>query len=180
MKRNLLTTVATAVASAVVIISATPITSFAIERITLDQAKKIALDNAGLKADEVTIVKEGYEAENGRAEYEIEFFKGNAEYDYEIDAQTGKINSFDQEIETKYTKPAANDSAVKKISEDKALEIALDHAGYKKDDTLYTQVKKDFEDGQEVYEVEFRVGFVEYNYNISVTNGQIVDFEIDD
>ena len=180
MKRSIFKIAATVIASVVVMMSSMPITSFAKEKITLEQAKAIAIENAGVKADEVTFVKEGYEIENGRTEYEIEFFLGNAEYDYEIDAQTGKINSFDQEIETMYTKPAANDSAVKKISEDKALEIALDHAGYKKEDTLYTQVKKDFEDGQEVYEVEFRVGFVEYNYNISVTNGQIVDFEIDD
>ncbi len=180
MKRSIFKIAATVIASVVVMMSAMPITSFAKEKITLEQAKAVAIENAGVKADEVTIVKEGYEIENGRTEYEIEFFLGNAEYDYEIDAETGKIVSFDQSIETKFTKPTVKQVKATEITEDKALQIALDHAGYQKGDTLYTQVKKDFEDGQEVYEVEFRVGFVEYNYNISVTNGQIVDFEIDD
>ena len=61
-----------------------------------------------------------------------------------------------------------------------ALDIALKHSGYEMDDTLYTKVKKDYDDGMEVYEVEFRVGFVEYNYEIEVASGQIIDFEIDD
>ena len=32
----------------------------------------------------------------------------------------------------------------------------------------------------EIYEVEFRVGLTEYNYDIAVSNGQIVDYDIDD
>ena len=66
------------------------------------------------------------------------------------------------------------------ISLEQAIDIALKDAGYTKKDTLYVNVKKDFDDGMEVYEIEFRVGFVEYNYDINVANGQIVDFEIDD
>lgn len=61
-----------------------------------------------------------------------------------------------------------------------ALDIALKHAGYDMDDTLYTKVKKDHDDGMEVYEVEFRVGFVEYDYEIEVASGQILNFDIDD
>ena len=61
-----------------------------------------------------------------------------------------------------------------------ALDIALKDAGFEMEDTLYTQVKKDYEDGMEVYEVEFRVGFVEYNYDIEVASGQIIEKEIDD
>ena len=32
-------------------------------------------------------------------EYEIEFFKGNIEYEYDIDALTGKILDFSSEID---------------------------------------------------------------------------------
>ena len=41
-------------------------------------------------------------------------------------------------------------------------------------------VKKDYDDGMEVWEVEFHKGFIEYNYDIEVSTGQIVDFDIDD
>ena len=66
------------------------------------------------------------------------------------------------------------------ITKTQALDIALKDAGYETDDTLYTKVKKDRDDGMEVYDVEFRVGFVIYQYEIDVASGQIIDFEIDD
>lgn len=66
------------------------------------------------------------------------------------------------------------------VTKSQALEIALKDAGYEMEDTLYTKVKKDRDDGMEVYEVEFRVGFVEYEYEIEVASGQIISFDIDD
>ena len=66
------------------------------------------------------------------------------------------------------------------ITKDQALQIALDNAGFKKSDVNFPSVNKDFDDGMEIYEVEFRVGLTEYNYDIAVSNGQIVDYDIDD
>ncbi len=66
------------------------------------------------------------------------------------------------------------------VTKSQALDIALKHAGYDKEDTLYTEVTKGHDDGMEIYEVEFRVGFVEYEYDIEVASGQIIDFDIDD
>ena len=66
------------------------------------------------------------------------------------------------------------------VTKSQALEIALKDAGYDMEDTLYTKVKKDRDDGMEVYEVEFRVGFVEYEYEIEVASGQIISIDIDD
>ena len=74
----------------------------------------------------------------------------------------------------------ANDATSNPITKDQALAIALKHAGYEKDDVLFTSVEKDFDDGKEIYEVEFRVGFCEYSYDIEISNGQILDFDIDD
>ena len=75
------------------------------------------------------------------------------------------------------TKTTGVASGVTKLQ---ALDIALKDAGYEMEDTLYTKVKKDRDDGMEIYEVEFRVGFVEYDYEIDVATGQIIDFDIDD
>ena len=66
------------------------------------------------------------------------------------------------------------------ITLDRAKEIALDHAGLTTKDVTLPKVKKDHDDGKEVYEVEFHVGFNEYSYNIDVATGEILDFEIDD
>ena len=109
MKKNIITSAATIITSAMLAITAMPIASFAAGNITLEQAKQIALTNAGLNANQVTFVKEGMEMDDGRTKYEVEFYAGNMEYDYDIDALTGAIISFDQDCEVNYmaTAPAA-------------------------------------------------------------------------
>ena len=62
-----------------------------------EKAKSIALADARLTADQVAFVKAKLETEKGRQVYDVEFYFGQTEYDYEIDALTGKILDFDQE-----------------------------------------------------------------------------------
>ncbi|SFB71810.1 PepSY domain-containing protein [Butyrivibrio sp. YAB3001] len=64
------------------------------------------------------------------------------------------------------------------ISSDKAIEIAMADAGYTKDDAIYAMSEKD--DEEKIYEVEFRIGFVEYEYEISAVNGRILKRVIND
>ena len=63
--------------------------------ISVDQAKNIALGKAGLSASGVNYVKTKLENDDGRAEYEIEFYSGTWEYDYTIDAVTGNVLEYD-------------------------------------------------------------------------------------
>lgn len=71
--------------------------------ITVDEAKQIALNHAGVTADEVTFVEAKRDYDDGRLLYEIEFVvpSGNAykEYGYEIAAADGNILSYDHDIE---------------------------------------------------------------------------------
>lgn len=62
---------------------------------TLDQAKQAALDRAGVKAEEVQFTKAYKDWDDGRTVYELEFWKGNTEYDVDIDAATGRVRDFD-------------------------------------------------------------------------------------
>jgi uncharacterized membrane protein YkoI len=55
------------------------------------RAKNIALEDAGLAAGQVTFRKANLEYDDGTATYEISFVKGASEYEYEIDANSGKI-----------------------------------------------------------------------------------------
>ena len=70
------------------------------KQITLEEAKNKALADAGLKAAEVTFTKEKADTEDGVPVYEVEFFKDNTEYEYEIDAVNGSIRSKSKETET--------------------------------------------------------------------------------
>lgn len=63
--------------------------------VTMEQAKQTALNRAGVAASDVHFTKAHKDRDDGRMIYEIEFWKGNTEYDVEVDAQTGKVRDFD-------------------------------------------------------------------------------------
>lgn len=61
--------------------------------IGVDKAKQIALSHAGLSAGKVRFTKAKFERDDGISQYEIEFETSTTEYEYEIDAVSGKIIS---------------------------------------------------------------------------------------
>ena len=65
--------------------------------IGVDKAKSIALNHAGVKASAATFTKAKLDKDDGHYDYEIEFYAGGVEYEYEIDATTGKIRDYDSE-----------------------------------------------------------------------------------
>lgn len=66
-------------------------------KITADEAREIALADAGLAAADVTFIKEKLDLDDGMAVYEIEFDTASHEYEYEINADTGSIYSKSKE-----------------------------------------------------------------------------------
>ena len=151
------------------------------KKISADKAKKIALGDAKLAEKDVTFVKVELEFEDNRLVYDVEFYSGNVEYDYDIDAVSGAIVSSDRDIEN-YSIPAQQTTVapVADIGVEKAKEIALAHAGV--GSARFTKAKIDYENGIKVYEIEFKVGNMEYEYDINVSNGAIISssVEIDD
>ena len=165
--------------------------------IGIEKANEIAISHAGLSSGSVSFVKAKIDTEDGVKVYDIEFYSGNVEYDYEINAATGAIMSFDQDIEnyeiptqpqssaptqaaTQPQTAAPTQAAASVISVDKAKQIALSHAGVS--GASFTKVKLDTDDGVRVYEIEFKVGNVEYEYDIDASSGAIISSssEIDD
>lgn len=68
--------------------------------LSVDEAKKIALDHAGLTEDQVRFSTAKFDDDDSEGEeYEIEFYIGQTEYEYEIDARTGAIRDFSKEID---------------------------------------------------------------------------------
>lgn len=67
-----------------------------------------------MKAADATVTKSKLDYDDGRQVYEIEFYvsgsSGYTEYDYEIEAATGKIVSYDHDAES-YAPPARNTRA---------------------------------------------------------------------
>lgn len=142
-------------------------------KIGVSAAKKKALANAKLKAKDVTFTKAKLDKEDGVYVYEIEFYSSSAEYEYEINAYTGKV------VKKEVKKFNVSGSSTG-IGAKKAKSIALKDAGFSASQVTFTKVKLDKEDG--VYEVEFRKGKTEYEYEIDADTGEILesDSEYDD
>ena len=60
-------------------------------------AKSIALNHAGLSSYSVTFTKAKLTTEDGIKVYDVEFRTADTEYEYEINAKTGKIIEFSSE-----------------------------------------------------------------------------------
>ncbi len=69
------------------------------QQITEQQAKDIALNHAGLKEADVAYVNLELDYDDGVLRYEVDFQKDRIEYDYEIDAYTGNILSYDKDYD---------------------------------------------------------------------------------
>lgn len=214
------------------------------KQIGIEAAKQIALADAKVALKDVTFIKAELDNEDGRAVYEIEFYSGNVEYDYNIDALSGEIisNDFDIEdysiptqsavapqqtaaapaqpqtaaptqLQTAAPTPAPTQpqttaptpaptqpqtaaptpaptaaptpaptqpAAPSTISADRAKQIALSHAGV--GGANFIKAELDTDDGVQVYEIEFKVGNVEYEYDINAISGEIISSksEVDD
>jgi len=157
------------------------------KQIGVEGAKQIALAHAKVALKDVTFIKAELETENGRLVYDIEFYSGNVEYDYDIDAVSGDIISNDFDIENysipvQPTEVQQTNADTVDIGVEKAKEIALSHAGHSLDKVSFVKAEIDYEDGIKVYDIDFYSGNVEYDYEINAATGSIlsVDWNIED
>lgn len=147
-------------------------------------AKAAALKHAGLSESQVTGMKVQRDRDDGRLEYEIEFWSGSTEYDYTINAADGTVLSADKETHASSNSGSSNTSNTSSsssgdIGSAKAKSIALSHAGVSESQTSEMKVQQDRDDGRLEYEVEFKSGGKEYEYTIDAASGTILDYEID-
>lgn len=61
------------------------------------------------------------------------------------------------------------------VDEAKAQEIALAHAGVNAADATITKSKLDYDDGRQIYELEWYANGAKYDYEIAVATGEIVN-----
>ena len=142
-----------------------------------EKAKSIALSHAGFTASQVQRLKVEKDYDDGRLEYEVEFYAGTTEYDYTISGTDGTILKQDKEEHggSQTTQPSAGSD----IGAEKAKSIALSDAGFTASQVQNLQVEKDNDDGRLEYQVEFRVNGTEYEYTISAADGTILERDID-
>ena len=154
--------------------------------ISADKAKSIAVTNAGLKLSDVRFTEVKFDDDDRVKNYDLEFFSSTHKYEYEINAENGKIldksvEAFKKQGSNTSTSPATatgtDQTSKSYISADKARSIALAHAKKTASTVSFSKTKLDQDDGQMVYDIEFYSGNVEYEYEIDAYTGKIVEFD---
>lgn len=157
--------------------------SVASSDITLEKAKTIAFNNAGVSKNDAQIISAHKDRDDGITYYEIEFRTSSYKYEYEIDLN-GKIISYDKDPVKNSTsaakkaakKTTAVSSDSKYIGVDKAKSIALSKAGLSSKNVTFTKAKLEKDDGIYIYEIEFETSSKEYEFEINAVNGSIVSY----
>ena len=154
-----------------------------------DKARDIAVAEFGkVSAAEILHSEVDPELDESPAHYEVEITGRNGEeIEYKIDAYSGAVMEAKREMaddeasETQPAKPAQPGTA-QDIGHAKAKSIALNHAGVDANTVYDMNIQLDVEDGTIIYEVEFKSGNREYDYDIDAATGAILhhETEIDD
>ena len=121
-----------------------------------------------------------FDSEDGLMVYEVEFYAGGSEYDYDIDARTGEVVKSSREGggSAGTSGGTASGSSGSYIGEAAATAAALQHAGVRQADTTYLRCWVEHDDGRaECYEVEFLAGSTEYQYEIDLYTGAVLKSE---
>lgn len=144
--------------------------------LTADQAKDKALAHAGLKQSQVTFVKSKLDWDDGRQVYDVEFYTSDyKEYDYEIDASTGEVVSYDFDAEG-YAPPATGNGQSGTITADQAKEKALSQVpGATVSDIR--EFETDYDDGRLQYEGKIYYNGMEYEFEIDGYSGAIRNWD---
>lgn len=139
------------------------------------QARSIALEHAGVAESDAKFYRVERDNDDGRAVYEVEFYSGNTEYDYEISAETGEILSYDSDIEGWAAQSGNAEGSAVTLEQARAL-VAERIPGVSADSV---QIEQDREDGRTVYEGEVYYDGAEYEFEIDASTGSFIKWSVD-
>ena len=147
-----------------------------------DAAAYAAEQYAGTSALDSVTAEVDSELDESPAHYEVELHTAWGEFEYLVDAYTGNVLSGQKDLLTTASvgnataKPSAPSGGAD-IGHAKAKSIALNHAGLSENEAYDMEIELDDEDGTLVYEIEFKSGNMEYDYEIDAASGAILKHE---
>lgn len=144
--------------------------------ITDAQAKATALTHAGLSESDVTYIYASLDWDDGRQEYEVEFFSGSTEYEYTINAATGSIISYSRDYrDVNRQNSGQSQRGEATITEDAARNLAL--ANVPGATATNVRIHLDYDDGRPVYEGTIVYQEIKYDFEISAVDGTILEWD---
>ncbi|MCC8049672.1 MAG: PepSY domain-containing protein [Lachnospiraceae bacterium] len=149
--------------------------------LTAEEAEALVFTYSDKSEAEAQYIQTAMDYNTGVVTYEVEFYIDSYKYEYEINATTGELLEWEIEwkndellaIELEELEKSQNVSG---IGEERALEIALEHAGVDPSAIVFYSTVAAYEDGQEFYDVDFYTEDHEYDYKIDVLTGEILEY----
>ena len=143
--------------------------------ITADEAEQAALSHAGISSSDVSYITCELDFDGGIMVYEVEFISGNTEYEYDINAIDKSVLKFSTERADNYSQSGQGGSSgnAASITEAEAQQAAFSHAGV----SGATVIKAEYDRDDNKYEIEFIAGNYKYEYEISASDGRVIESE---
>lgn len=139
--------------------------------ITEEEAANIAKEHA--QVTDCTMLPVKLDWDDGRQVYDVEFFTADGkEYDYEIDAATGEVLSYDYDAE----RQAATASGTASITEAEAKALVLAQVPGATEEN-FLEFKTDYDDGRLEYEGELFYDGMKYEFTVDGYSGTIREWE---
>ena len=157
------------------------------------EAREIVLNQAQNERDNIHITKVELDIEENLYEVEFYYFNHDVEYESKINAKTGRIiytnfNRSSAQANTNQndsnssqnsnTQNNTNQNNENNITIEKAKQIALEDAKAKESEVIFTETKRDLDDGIVKYDIEFIYNNYKYDYEITET-GEIISYSKD-
>lgn len=144
-----------------------------------ERATDIAIEHAGLTRPQVRVVAFELDHVGARQVYEVDFVTDDMKYEYKIDAESGEVVAYEKKGAASAMRPSYQGGGESYIGGDRAKEIAMAHAGVDASRVYSLKVKRDYEHGRVVYEVEFKCDGWEYDFDIDAVSGEVIWWEKD-
>ncbi len=153
------------------------------ELIGIDAALDAALEHAGFQTEEVFVYSVSRERDDSLVYYDVEFGCDGKEYEYEINAFSGIVESWKtvragrEELTAEASGSTLDLGSY--VSADDAKETALFHAGYGEYDVKDLKTSLEIENNKLVYDIEFRAEGYDYDYKVDASTGIVIMREKD-
>lgn len=139
-------------------------------------ALQTALKDAGVNEADASRIRVTSDRDDGMLVYEVRFDAAEVEYDYEIDAQSGRIISTDVERWHNDDRDDRNRlaNANVAVSRDEAVKTALGKVSGATERDI--RIELDYDDGRYKYEGDIIYNGIEYDFEIDADNGKIIEW----
>ena len=138
------------------------------------QACDIAITHSGISSQDITQIEVKQEDDDGIALYKVKFkTSGSNEYEYEIDRYSGRIISFDHDLDD-YNQPSPP-GATARIGQAQAMDSVLARVPGASNSDISIRLEED--DGRLEYKGRIRYDGMEYKFKLDAYSGALTEWE---